>query len=30
MLAQVNFIDEQGQVFTKAFLATKIAGILIP
>jgi hypothetical protein len=30
MLAQVNFTDEQAQVFKKAFPATEIAGILIP
>lgn len=30
MLAQVDFTDEQAQFLKKAFLATKIAGILIP
>ena len=30
MLAQVNLTDEQAQTCKKAFLATKIAGILIP
>jgi hypothetical protein len=34
MLAQVNFTDKEtdreAQIFKKAFLATKIAGILIP
>jgi hypothetical protein len=30
MLAQVDFTDEQGQFFEKAFLATEIAGIPIP
>jgi hypothetical protein len=30
MLAQVDFTDEQGQFFEKAFPATEIAGIPIP